>query len=319
MQQNRSLTKGRQERNNPPTFNGQGTGMQTVGILYPGDMGHNVGRVLLEDGFSVVTTMVGRSERTRRLCASATITALESLATVVEHADVILSIIPPTAAITVAESFVKAVRQTGHRPLFVDANAISPMTAEEVGKIVSACDVPYVDACIVGPARDVRGRCTFYVSGPHTAAFEQELGRSLRTHVLGDRIGQASAFKMVFSGLNKGLVALLYELTVAGHEFGFLPLLLEQYKALLPGVMEALEWLVPSYPMHAARRGDEMAELAETLEYFGFSSVMARGTQKTLSAVGRQRLAERYPDRGEHGWKMLDVLEALAREGALKF
>jgi 3-hydroxyisobutyrate dehydrogenase-like beta-hydroxyacid dehydrogenase len=292
--------------------------MQTVGILYPGDMGHNVGRVLLEDGFSVVTTMVGRSERTRRLCASAAITALDSLAAVVARADVVLSIIPPTAVTPVATAFVQAVRQTGRRPLFVDANAISPMTAEEVGKIVTSCDAPYLDACIIGPARDVRGRCTFYVSGPNAGEFERGLGKSLRTHVLGDRVGQASAFKMVFSGLNKGLVALLYELTAAGQEFGFLPLLLGQYKALLPGVMETLEWLVPTYPAHAARRADEMAELAETLEHFGFSSAMARGTQHTLAAVGRQRLAERYPERGEHGWRMTDVLEALARDGALK-
>jgi hypothetical protein len=33
--------------------------MYTVGILYPGDMGHSVARVLLEDGFAVVTTIVG--------------------------------------------------------------------------------------------------------------------------------------------------------------------------------------------------------------------------------------------------------------------
>jgi 3-hydroxyisobutyrate dehydrogenase-like beta-hydroxyacid dehydrogenase len=292
--------------------------MHTVAILYPGDMGHNVGRVLLEDGCTVVTTLVDRSERTRRLTAGAAITALPSMAAIVDCAEVVLSIIPPTAAKTVATDFVAAVGKTNRRPLFVDANAISPMTAQEVGDIVTPSGAPYLDACIIGPASNVRGRCTFYVSGAEAATFEAKLGKSLRTHILGDRIGQASAFKMAFSGLNKGLAALLYELTAAGAEFGFLDELLHRYKALLPGVMEALEWLVPTYPMHAARRADEMAELAETLEHFGFSSVMARGTQETLAAVGRLRLAERFPDRGEHGWTMRQVLDALAVEGALK-
>jgi 3-hydroxyisobutyrate dehydrogenase-like beta-hydroxyacid dehydrogenase len=237
---------------------------------------------------------------------------------VVDRAEVVLSIIPPTAAKMVAADFVAAVRKTNRRPLFVDANAISPMTAQEVGNIVIPSGAPYLDACIIGPARNVRDRCTFYVSGAEAVTFEVKLGKSLRTHVLGDRIGQASAFKMAFSGLNKGLVALLYELTVAGAEFGFLDELLHRYKALLPGVMEALEWLVPTYPMHAARRADEMAELAETLEHFGFSSVMARGTQETLAAVGRLRLAERFPERGEHGWTMREVLDAVADERALK-
>jgi 3-hydroxyisobutyrate dehydrogenase-like beta-hydroxyacid dehydrogenase len=289
--------------------------MRTIGILYPGDMGHSVGRVLLEDGFTVVTTLDGRSERTRRLCASTAITVLDSLEAVVTQADAVLSIIPPTAATSVATDFAAAVRHTGHRPLFVDANAISPMAAQKVGEIIAQVDAPYLDACIVGPARDVRGRCTFYVSGPQARIFEEQLGRSLRTHIIGDRIGQASAFKMMFSGLNKGLVALLCELTVAAQEFGFLDELLQRYTTLLPGVMQSLEWLVPTYPMHSARRAEEMRELAETLEHFGFSSVMARGTQQTLAAVGQLHLVERFPKRGEHGWTMREVLEVLPKRG----
>ncbi|MBI3302743.1 MAG: NAD(P)-dependent oxidoreductase [Deltaproteobacteria bacterium] len=292
--------------------------MHTIGILYPGDMGHSVARVLLEDGFSVATTLVGRSERTRRLCASTATTVLESMAAVVERAEVVLSIVPPNAAKMVATDFAVAVRHTGYRPLFVDANAISPMTAQEVGEIIAQVGASYLDACIIGPARDVRGRCTFYVSGPQARMFEEHLGKSLRTHILGDRIGQASAFKMTFAGLNKGLAALFWELTVAAHEFGFLDELLHRYTTLLPGVMQALEWLVPTYPMHAARRADEMGELAETLEHFGFSSAMARGTQHTLAAVGRLKLAERFPEKGEHGWTMREVIDVLAQEGVLR-
>lgn len=61
-----------------------------------------------------------------------------------------------------------------------------------------------------------------------------------------------------------------------------------------------------------------MAELAEMLEHFGFSPVMARGTQSTLAAVGKLRLTEHYPDKGGHGWTMREVIEAIAAENALK-
>lgn len=209
--------------------------MQAIGILYPGDMGHNVGRVLKEDGFAVVTTLVGRSKRTRQLNARAGITELDSLAAVVEQADIILSIIPPTAARAVSRDFAHAVQQANRRPLFVDANAVSPMTVGQVGETIRAAGCDFLDACIIGPARDVRGRCTVYVSGPHVRAFEAALGQSLRLHPLGDAIGQASAFKMLFSGLNKGLVAVLSELTVAAQEYDFLDDLLACYTELFPG------------------------------------------------------------------------------------
>src|SRR5262245_33073690 len=120
--------------------------MYTVGILYPGDMGHSVARVLLEDDFAVVTTLVGRSERTRRLCASTAITVLDSMAAVVERADAVLSIIPPTAAKTVAADFAAAVQRTKCKPLFVEANAISPMAAQEVGEIIAQVGAPLDNA-----------------------------------------------------------------------------------------------------------------------------------------------------------------------------
>ena len=292
--------------------------MTTIGILYPGDMGHNVARVLLEDGFSVVTSLLGRSERTQQLSAEAGVNVLDSLATVVRQADIILGIIPAPAAKLVATDVATAIHATGARPVYVDANAVSPMSAQETGEIFAPTGIPFLDASIVGPASDVRGRCTFYVSGPQAQLFANLLSSSLKTHILGDRIGQASAFKMVFSGLNKGMVCLLWELTTAAREFGCLDELLESYTTLLPGVMQALDWLVPTYPFHSARRAEEMRELAETLEHHGFSSEMARSTQQTLAAVGQAKLPERFPEYGEHGWTLRNVIEVLAQEGVLK-
>ena len=292
--------------------------MQTIGILYPGDMGHHVGRVLREDGFSVVTTLVGRSERTRQLSTQAALIALDSLVAVVEQADIVLSIIPPTAARSVARDFANAVQQVNRRLLFIDANAVSPMTVGQVGETIRATGCDFLDACIIGPARDVRGRCTFYVSGPNAQQFESALGHSLRTHLLGSTIGQASAFKMLFSGLNKGLVAVLSELTVAAQEYDFLDDLLACYTELFPGVMQSLEWLVPTYPFHAARRAEEMRELAETLEHLQSSAVMARGTQHTLTEIGQLKLTEQFPEHGEQDWTMRQVIEALGQCGALK-
>lgn len=39
--------------------------LHTVGLLSPGDMGHAVGRMLVEHGLRVLTCLEGRSARTR--------------------------------------------------------------------------------------------------------------------------------------------------------------------------------------------------------------------------------------------------------------
>jgi len=75
---------------------------------------------------------------------------------------------------------------------------------------------------------------------------------------------------------------------------------------------------LPTYPFHAARRAEEMRELAETLEHLQSSSVMARGTQQTLAEIGQLRLTERFPEYGEQDWTMREVIDALARCGALR-
>ena len=63
--------------------------MKTVGILYPGDMGHSVVKVLRGDGFPVVTSLFGRSERTRRLSRSAHFDECAGVDSLVDVADVI--------------------------------------------------------------------------------------------------------------------------------------------------------------------------------------------------------------------------------------
>ena len=54
-------------------------GLNTIAILSPGDMGHGVGRVLVDGGYRVITCLAGRSQRTRDLAATAGIADTASL------------------------------------------------------------------------------------------------------------------------------------------------------------------------------------------------------------------------------------------------
>jgi 3-hydroxyisobutyrate dehydrogenase-like beta-hydroxyacid dehydrogenase len=81
-----------------------------------------VGRALARGGARLVATAAGRSERTAVLARRAELELLPCLADVVAAADVVLSIVPPGEAESVA-------LELGGAALFADLNAISPVTA----------------------------------------------------------------------------------------------------------------------------------------------------------------------------------------------
>src|SRR5918911_4251452 len=109
----------------------------TVGILSPGDMGHAVGRVLREHGLTVLTCLAGRSARTRELAAVAGFEDRPSLEDLVRDADILLSILVPSAAAATGDQVASAVRATGTSLLFADCNAIAPSTTRAIGAAVT--------------------------------------------------------------------------------------------------------------------------------------------------------------------------------------
>ena len=82
----------------------------------------------------MVWPSTGRSEASRRRARAAGLDDLGALAAVVAVSDVLLSVCPPGSATDVAR-LVAAARFGG---LYVDANAVAPATARDVGEIVGA-------------------------------------------------------------------------------------------------------------------------------------------------------------------------------------
>src|SRR5579862_4343203 len=119
-------------------------GNATVGLLHPGEMGAAVGQCLVAAGHRVLWLPEGRSPASAARAAAAGLTAAASgLAGLVGEADVIMSVVPPHAALDVA----RQVAGSGFGGVYVDANAVAPATALEIAGIVGA---GYVDGGIIG-------------------------------------------------------------------------------------------------------------------------------------------------------------------------
>src|SRR3990172_3961994 len=114
-------------------------GSTTVGLLYPGEMGSAVGACARGRGARVLWVGEGRSERTRERADAAGLEDAKTLAALVAASDAILSVCPPRFAVDVARA-VAAHRFAG---LYVDANAVAPATAREIGEIVEQARPPF--------------------------------------------------------------------------------------------------------------------------------------------------------------------------------
>jgi len=291
--------------------------MTTVGILYPGEMGATLGKLLATHGVPVVTTLAGRSPRTRGLCEAAGLTVLDSVADVARAADVVVSVVTPSAAVATAQDLV------AHRPvdaratLYVDANSISPQTAAEVAAVVEAHGLSFVDASIRGLAARVASHGTLYVSGARAHEIAALFDPCLRVRYLGDVPGRASMLKMLMGGMSKGLAALFLQMTLAAREAELLEEFLTGCRHYYPDVVAAMEQVLPTYPQHAGRRTDEMHEVECALSSLGIRPGVVSEAKRLFAALAESTLAERYRERGAPPRDLSEMIELIAVEEPL--
>lgn len=289
---------------------------EKIGILHIGEMGYHWARLLCAHGATVLTCARGRSETTRKRCENAQVAQLDSLEDLVRDADVIVSIVIPSAALEVARGVARAAAGTKREGLlFVDANAISPMTADAIEAQLKPAGVTFIDGCIIGSAQRLE-QASVYVSGSAAAQLEAfgELGLSVR--VLGNKPGQASAFKVVYAGLTKGLAGLLTELLMGAKRFDLLDEILERYEESFPGLTKKVGQGIVSLPLHAGRRSEEMAELADTFRHFGLKPTVTPSIEKILQAVAALELGEPSAT-GERKGSLVETINLFADRGLL--
>ena len=253
---------------------------RTVAVVGTGDMGSAVGGALVRAGYRVVTAGEGRSEPSRRLAAEAGIEDVGSLEAAVAAARLVLSIVPPAAATTFAAEVVGAMRVSGARPVFADCNAVAPETVQGIARALEPTGAPFADVGIIGRGPGIgRERTRFYVSGP---ARDAVLGLDVEEIAfidLGNDVGTASAMKMAYSALNKGLDALLATVLLAAERLGVRAPLMQELEFSQIEALERMQARVPFLGSTAKRFTPEMDEIARTYESVGVTPAFHRGAE----------------------------------------
>lgn len=268
----------------------------TIGLLSPGDMGHTVGNRLREHGARVLTSLEGRSQRSRGLAAEAGIEDAGSLNDLVSEVDIFLSILVPAEALGLAERVAAALRATGASPLYADCNAISPGTVRAVAERIEAAGGRFADVGIIGPPPKKAGTTRFYASGPGADEFARLQDFGLDVRGLGGEVGKASGFKMCYAALTKGLTALGTELLVAARLLGIESELRAEQEASVPDLIGSLLRSLPSMPPKAYRWVGEMEEIAATFAEVGLTPKILEGAAELYGFVADTPLGQEKPE-----------------------
>lgn len=233
-----------------------------VAVIAQGGMGAAVAARLSAHGVRVLTSLEGRSAASAaRAKASGMIAASNAE---IAAADIVLSIVPPKEALPLAQRLAPALTAANRKPVYVDCNAVSPQTVKTIAGVIAQTGCPFVDGGIIGgPPREGYHGPVFYISGAETGRVKGLNDYGLIFRAMDGDIGAASAIKMSFGGITKGLTAIGSAMILAASRAGVAEGLHAELAASQPAVLNYLSRGVPDMFSKAYRWVAEMEEIAE--------------------------------------------------------
>jgi 3-hydroxyisobutyrate dehydrogenase-like beta-hydroxyacid dehydrogenase len=278
----------------------------TIAVIAPGMMGAAVGRRLVDHGLTVLTSLAGRSADTLSRAKAAGMTPASD--SEIAATDFILSILPPGDAVGLARRFAEPLTASNSKPVYVDCNAVSPATAEQVAAIISATGAPFVDAGIIGsPPKEGDAGPRFYASGPHARRFASLTRYGLDVRVLEGPLSAASAVKMSYAGITKGTQALAAVMMFAATRGGSADALFKELEFSQPHM---LAWLRKSLSLMPAKAYRWIAEMHEIAEFVGEDAAgheLYMGAAHFYERIARDLAGEKTE---------VEVLEAFLAKGS---
>lgn len=234
----------------------------TVAIIAQGAMGAGTAARLTSNGVNVVTWLEGRSSASRVRAEKAGMRGVDLAG--IAAADIILSIVPPSDALALAEQLAPTLKASKNKPLYADMNAVSSSKVEQVAAVIAPTGCTFSDGGIIGPPPRPDTRNTVYyfsaIPGDRVASLSKG---GLEVKMVDGPIGAASALKMSYAAIGKGLTALATASILMADKYGAKEALLEELQRSQPNTLKSISWSVPDMFVKAYRFVGEMEEIAE--------------------------------------------------------
>jgi len=249
-------------------------------------MGSGLATVLTHHEVKVLTCLEGRSEQSAQRARAAGMEAVsrENLAT----ADMLLSIMPPGDALAFARELAPVLGTAARRPLFVDCNAISPATTTIIGEVMQQAGVAFVDAGIIGlPPRQGNSGPRLYVSGPHAHRVCVLNDYGLQVRLVEGPIGAASALKLSYAGITKGLLAVASSMILGAARGSVSKALQEELRESDPLLFAALSGRLQGMLPKTYRWVEEMRQIEQFVAADPAAAAIYRGASQLYDRLAR--------------------------------
>ncbi len=234
----------------------------TVAVIAPGNMGAAVAKRLTEHKVTVLTALAGRSEASTKRANDAKMQPVDERR--LAEADFLLSIVPPGEALALAERLAKALTEANTKPIYVECNAVSPRTMNQIAEVISATGCAFVGAGIIGPPPKPGSTNTkFYAAGPAAKDFARLNDYGLIVRVLDGPLTAASALKMSYAGITKGFTALGAAMMLAATRGGSAQALQAELAESQPALFGFLTRQIPFMYSKSYRWVAEMNEISD--------------------------------------------------------
>jgi 3-hydroxyisobutyrate dehydrogenase-like beta-hydroxyacid dehydrogenase len=229
-------------------------------------MGSTIGACAATSGARVLWASKQRSAASRARAKQAGLIEVESLAAAVAQSEIVFSVCPPEFAKEIALS----VAAQKFKGIYVDANAVSRATAEEIGNIVAKAGASFVDGGIIGSPVKKAGTTRLYLSGEKAEEIAQLFSASmLDARSIGATPGEASALKVVYAAWTKGTDALILAIRALAAHQGVDQALLQEWSISQPALENKCVRAAAVAAPKMWRYVGEMREIAEAFEAAG--------------------------------------------------
>lgn len=229
-----------------------------IAVIAPGAMGAAVAWRLHRNNATVAITLQGRGPATATRAQG--LPTLPSETALAGWADIVLSILPPGEALALAERI--APHLAGK--IFADCNAVSPETVHRIAAAVPGAQ--FADIGIIGgpPKADGPGP-KLYASGPAAPALAFLSAHGIDLRPIEGGTGAASALKMGYGGITKGITAIASAMAIGATQAGVAEALLAELADSQPDLLRLFRRAIPDMLPKAYRWVAEMQEISSFL------------------------------------------------------
>lgn len=275
-----------------------------IGLIGFGEVGKTFGTEMVAHGGRVLAYDVaatdpdqGEAVRARAVASGVQLAPLEAVA---GEAEIVLSLVTTQVAEAAARQCAPLL---GENTIYVDLNSTSPAVKLAVQRIIEGVERCFVEGAILGAVGATGAKTRTLLAGDCMQQVADELNRlGLAFEPYSEKVGSASAFKMLRSVFSKGFEAILLEMLIAGERAGIAEDLWRDVTVFMdakPFEAIAANWIT-SHAVAHERRYHEMRQVGETLLEMEVDPLLTRGTEaffQRSGSLGLQAAFKQKPDR----------------------